>query len=291
MRTTSRTRYLNSIDRVVERLSETIANEQPLPSIAALASHVHMSEFHFMRIYRALAGESVGATIQRLRLQRAAHLLAQGSATITDAAASSGYETPQAFARAFRRHYGAAPGDVRRHPQKFLNSIGRPGTRRDPDTPPPVIDIEIVDLKPFRVAALRNHGDYANLHLAYTRLFEWITGHHALESISAIWGVPHHDRRDMPPEQCVFDCCFAISVDISGSSDIRISRLGGGRYATHRHVGSYLGLDDAHDLMLRQILLDERVAPRDAPMLHEYLNDPEITPEEALETVIYIPVQ
>lgn len=57
MKTSSRTEYLRRIDRVVTRLSSAIANEEALPSVTDLARSANLSEFHFMRVYRALAGE------------------------------------------------------------------------------------------------------------------------------------------------------------------------------------------------------------------------------------------
>jgi AraC family transcriptional regulator len=289
LRTASRDRYLRGIDRVVERLSQCIAGEEPLPGIPELARHAHLSEFHFMRIYRALAGESPGATIQRLRLERAARLLAESSLRVTDVAVLSGYQTAQAFATAFRKRYGVAPGDVRRNPARFAEGALAPRGRREPDAPPPVVDVAIVALEPFRVAALRNHGDYADLDKAYGVLFRWVAGHGALEAVSAIWGIPYHDRRDDPPAECVFDCCLAISAPLAGDAQVSIERIGGGHYAMCRHTGSYDGLDELHDAMLRR-MVDEGLALRDAPILHHYLDDPEVTPEADLEAHIYIPI-
>lgn len=289
MKSSSRARYLRSLDRVFERLSNCIANERPLPAINVLARDAHLSEFHFMRIYRALAGESLGATIQRLRLARAAHLLTGSRVPITEIASRSGYETPQAFARAFRRQYGAAPGAVRKHPASCLDG-STAGTERRQAGTPPVVDVEIVELQPFRVAVLRNHGDYADLDGAYTRLFQWMAEQDAVESVTAIWGVPYHDRRDTPADECVFDCCVATSAKLAGDRDVRITRLGGGRYLVHRQTGTYAGLDDAHDRILESLLLAGDPLLREAPILHEFLNDPEHTPEANLETRIYVPI-
>ncbi|MGH8178780.1 MAG: AraC family transcriptional regulator [Steroidobacter sp.] len=292
MKTSSRAEYLKRIDRVIERLSGSIANDEAAPSIAILARHANLSEFHFMRVYRALAGESLGSTIQRLRLQRAIHLLARTSASIAEIAGRVGYETPQAFAKAFRQVFDAAPSDVRERPDSYrsLPSALSPAGR-NVEIRPAVIRIEIVELQPFRVAALRNDGDYADLDQAYSALFSWMAGHGAIESVQGVWGAPHHDRRDTPPDECVFDCCLSTSAALTDEGGVRVTQLGGGRYAVYRHVGDYLQLDDAHDVLLRDALPANSLALRDAPILHRFLNDPEGAPTAELETDIHIPVE
>jgi AraC family transcriptional regulator len=316
MKTSSRTDYLRRIDRVVEKLSASIERGEPLPSIAELAAYAHLSEFHFMRVYRALAGEALGTAIQRLRLQRAVHLLKHTNKPVTEIAACIGYETPQAFARAFRQRFAAAPTDVRERPQvaltptalnrsrasvrsaEFAPPCAAPQERDHADTieapggaaPAPVIRVEIVQLAPFRVAALRNYGAYADLDKAYVRLVGWIAAQDALDSVRGVWGMPHHDRRDTPPEESVFDCCLATEAQLAASAGVRLDTIGGGRYVVYRHVGSYTLLDGAHDVLLRDVLPDAKLTLRDAPILHHFINEPDGAPESELETHIYIPI-
>lgn len=292
MKSSSRIDYLRRIDSVIHRLSTTIADGQPLPSIHVLAQGAHFSEFHFMRVYRALTGESLGSTIQRLRLQLALHLLTQTSAPVSEIAGRVGYETPQAFAKAFRQVFDAAPSEVRERPGAHADKLGAAiqRTRAAAETAP-AVRIEVVDLQPFRVAVLRNHGDYADLDRAYAALFKWMADRGELDSIQGIWGVPHHDRRDTPAAECIFDCCLATAAALKESGDVRTMQLGGGRYAKFRHVGSYALLDDVHDALLRDALSASGQTLRDAAILHQFLNDPEGTPESALETEIYLPIE
>lgn len=288
MKISSRTDYLQRIDRVVAAISESIERGGQTPSVARLAELAHFSEFHFMRVYRALSGEPLGETTQRLRLQRAVHLLKETDATVTQIAASVGYETPQAFAKAFRQRFSAAPSDVRERPEAYATA---PPHRFGTSENPPVVCVEVVQLQPFRAAVLRNHGAYADLDQAYIRLFGWMVERGALESIQGIWGIPYDDRRDAAPERSVFDCCLATDAELVSADGIRLEQLGGGRYAMYRHVGSYLALDDVHDALLRDALPQAALTLRDAPILHRFINEPDVTPEAELETHIYIPVE
>lgn len=289
MKTSSRTEYLRRIDRVVARLSSAIANEEALPSVADLARCANLSEFHFMRIYRALAGEPLGATVQRLRLSQAVHLLTQTAAPIAEIAGRVGFETPQAFARAFRQVLNISPSEARdRHPPHAKFEVPAP---QQSAANSPVIRVEVVDLQPFRAVALRNVGAYADLDKAYARLFAWLEHRGAFDTIQGIWGVPHHDRRDTPASECVFDCCLATSATLEPDDTVTVTQLGGGRYARYMSTGSYSLLDDTHDRLLRDALPTQGLTLLDSPILHEFLNDPESTPEAQLETRIYVPVE
>ena len=61
------------------------------------------------------AERTFAATVRRLRLERCAALLADPAtpSTITDIAASAGFDDPASFSRAFRREFGCTPSDVR----------------------------------------------------------------------------------------------------------------------------------------------------------------------------------
>jgi AraC family transcriptional regulator len=284
MKASSLTDYLRRIDRVIAALAASFADDKPMPSVAELARVANFSAFHFMRVYRALAGESLGATLQRLRLERAAHLLARTQESVAEISGRVGFETPQAFARAFRQHFGVAPSEARD------TECVQPPRQRADQAGDAAIRVDILELQPFRVVVLRNQGAYADLDVAYGRLFAWMGRQGALESILGIWGIPHHDRRDDAPEMSLFDCCLATGASLTAVDGVTPAELGGGEYLRARHVGSFARLDDAHDAVLRQILRLPGLTLRDAPLLHEYLNDPESTPEAELATHIYVPV-
>ncbi len=288
MKPTSQSDYTKRIERVIAAVAASLEQEQELPSTATLAGIANFSPFHFMRVYRALAGESLGATVQRLRLTRAAHLLARGSAPISEIAGRVGFETPQAFARAFRQHFGVAPSEAR-----AVDLAGEPrgAAPHEPLRPQPAIRVDVVTLKPFRVVVLRNQGAYSKLDEAYGRLYAWMAARGALESIDGIWGVPHHDGRETPAEDCLFDCCLATSAELHAAEGVLPGDLGGGEFLRHLHVGSYERFEEVHEALLRELFARPEWKLRETPILHEYLNDPEATPEAELRTHIYLPVE
>ena len=139
MKAASQSDYTRRIERVIAAVAESLEQERDLPSTAALAGIANFSAFHFMRVYRALAGESLGTTVQRLRLTRAAHLLATTAAPISEVSGRVGFETSQAFARAFRDHFGMAPSEARAANVAHATADSTPAASR----PQPAIRIDV----------------------------------------------------------------------------------------------------------------------------------------------------
>ena len=69
-----------------------------------------------------MVGESLGSYIRRRRLDWAADELASGQRRIIEVALDAGYDSQEAFTRAFERRYGRTPGEYRR--------VGRPRVLR-----------------------------------------------------------------------------------------------------------------------------------------------------------------
>lgn len=78
-------------------------------SLAELAEVARLSQFHLARFFKLAFGSSPIAYHRRLRLTRAAELLAGGASSVAEAAEASGYSDATALSHAFRRQFGAAP--------------------------------------------------------------------------------------------------------------------------------------------------------------------------------------
>lgn len=83
-------------------------------TVTALCREVGMSRVQLHRKLRALSGLSAGQFMLLLRLQRAADLLKQNAGTVAEIAYTVGFNTPNYFARCFRRQFGCAPAEYRR---------------------------------------------------------------------------------------------------------------------------------------------------------------------------------
>ncbi|WP_417068275.1 helix-turn-helix domain-containing protein [Niveibacterium terrae] len=95
-----------TIDYIDEHLDDALDIQQ-------LAARTEMSFWHFLRVFRATVGETVKDYIRRRRLTRAAYELLETQQNIIDVAFGAGFETHEAFTRAFRAQFGASPREFR----------------------------------------------------------------------------------------------------------------------------------------------------------------------------------
>ena len=99
---------------------------------AGWAAAVHLTRFHFQRVFRRQLGETPGVLRRRLLLERAAHMLCAGPEPVTLVALDAGYDSLEGFSRAFRRAYGLSPSHYRRVPFPPVHLPGPANVHYDP---------------------------------------------------------------------------------------------------------------------------------------------------------------
>ncbi|MER5351290.1 AraC family transcriptional regulator [Kitasatospora sp. NPDC002551] len=94
----------------------TAIHESPSTAwtVESLAARAGLSRAAFARRFTALVGEPPMAYLTRWRMTTAARLLRESQAPLTAVAAKTGYGSEYAFAKAFKREFGLAPGGYRR---------------------------------------------------------------------------------------------------------------------------------------------------------------------------------
>ena len=83
-------------------------------TLAEIAESCGVSRYHLAHAFGESAGRSVMHYVRGRRLSAAARALANGAPDILDLALETGYESHEAFSRAFRAQFGATPEMVRR---------------------------------------------------------------------------------------------------------------------------------------------------------------------------------
>ncbi|WP_431043761.1 AraC family transcriptional regulator [Streptomyces sp. P1-3] len=100
-------RLNQAMEHIECRLDERI-------EVADLARIAVTSEYHFRRLFSALAGMPLSEYIRRRRLTVAGAEVLAGDRTLLEVAVRYGYTSGEAFARAFRVMHGIGPGEARR---------------------------------------------------------------------------------------------------------------------------------------------------------------------------------
>jgi AraC family transcriptional regulator len=111
------TRFNASIDYIENHLDENI-------EYSLVAREAYCSEYHFSRLFSSLVGISLSEYIRRRRLTNAAFELQSGTVKIIDVAMKYGYESPDAFTRAFKKQHGVLPSAVHEG-SEFLKAYPR----------------------------------------------------------------------------------------------------------------------------------------------------------------------
>ena len=99
--------FNNAIRYIEENLTQEIDS-------ARLAQIAGCSEYHFGRMFSFLAQMPLGEYIRRRRLSIAGRMLQAKGARVTDVALTLGYDSPEAFGRAFAAMHGVTPTAARR---------------------------------------------------------------------------------------------------------------------------------------------------------------------------------
>ncbi len=98
--------YEQRLRRVSAYIHDHLDEELDLDRLSAIAC---LSPHHWHRIYRAVHGETLAATVKRLRLHRAAGDLVSTTLSVEEIARRTGYPNLQSFNRIFKSVFGMPP--------------------------------------------------------------------------------------------------------------------------------------------------------------------------------------
>ncbi|UMP05399.1 helix-turn-helix domain-containing protein [Amycolatopsis sp. EV170708-02-1] len=82
-------------------------------SVAEIAGGVHLSVYHFIRVFKEKTGETPHRFLGRLRIEEARRLLRSTDLPIAAIAGRCGFATPGALSAAFLKHTGSRPSEYR----------------------------------------------------------------------------------------------------------------------------------------------------------------------------------
>lgn len=102
--------WIDGIQNALAYIEENLTEEIDYDAAARRAAS---SSYHFQRVFSILCGYTVGEYIRNRRLALAGAELAAGRIKVIDAALKYGYESPDSFARAFKKFHGVLPSEAR----------------------------------------------------------------------------------------------------------------------------------------------------------------------------------
>lgn len=302
---TAYTQRMNSVlDHIDAHLDETL-------ELAPLAAVAHFSPDHFHRIFSAWMGETLGDYVRRRRLEvAAARLAGQQRQAILHIALSVGFGSGEAFARAFKTHFGQTPSAWRATTAARWNSeLLHVRRRSNPDQDAnaaaqdnPVVtathlqafsmQVILATLPPTRVAYLRHIGPYGPSIAAFwqQQFLPWMRANQ-LEG-RPCYGIGHDDPGITATADCRYDACVEIPADFHPRGQAGVALLPGGRYALAAYRGDGPGIGRAWTEFLRDWLPGSGLQMDSRPFFEHYPVDAEHDPVTGIFTCqLCIPVK
>lgn len=278
----TRDSYNDRLARVIDYVHDHLEDDLSFDRLADIAC---LSPYHWSRIYSAMQGETIAATIRRLRLQRAADRLANSDRDIAVIAARAGYASPDTFSRAFRDAFGMAPAAYR---EAGSHSAYKAANAAQ-DTAG--FEVSLVILPARRAAGIDHVGSYMQIDRAMGQLFGALAARGALPAVPAMIGMFFDDPDLGPEEELRSRACLPVDAGVAIEAPMVETTIRGGLYARLAYTGPYADMRGAYRWLLGIWLPASGHEPDDAPILEAYLNDPREVPQSELRTDIHLPLK
>lgn len=276
-------------------------------TLGSLSRRIGWSKFHLHRGFRRIMGETARQHIQRLRLERAATMLAVNPETILSVALSTGFNSNEVFGRAFRRAYGCTPTQYRAfalagtsrpdrvHHQNLVQSVGpcvhlygcsNMGASGRQAMPAPSIIRKEVPAQP--VLYIQRRVARTQLQPLFAECFPKLFGH-CMAKGHAIAGQPVARYVSMGSGLWTIDCAIPLSEPAPTEGEIQAGFLQEGPVAFAVHEGEYERLPETNAAI--ETWIEENAYCASGPAWEVYVTSPAEYPDVAdWKTEVYWPL-
>lgn len=110
--------YINELQKAIDYIEDNLENNI---NFEIVAKEVGMSALYFHRIFSAVIGISPTTYIRNRRLTVAAQEISKNNKSILDIALKYGFESHEAFSRAFKNFHGVVPKMAKTDGNEFKN--------------------------------------------------------------------------------------------------------------------------------------------------------------------------
>jgi AraC family transcriptional regulator len=264
--------YLESLNRAIQFVENNLDRKILLKEVAQEAL---LSEFHFHRIFSTFTGETVKEFISRLKIERAAHQLKYSTDDIRQIAFDNGYEHPETFTRAFRKHFDRSPAEFR-DAIRELAQQKRSGFREKLVTLEKLqVEEPVVRVLPdLHLAYIRHTGSYDKVASSFQRLMLWAGTHLVLKLKPVTLGIVHGSPELTEEDKIRFDACVRLTRPITPKGEIGYKSIPGGKFAIFRYKGAYENFHTVYDYIYSVCLFEHGWVLDDKPALEWYVKSP-----------------
>jgi AraC family transcriptional regulator len=260
------------LDRVMRYIHENLQADLDLLQLADVAC---LSPFHFHRLYHTVTGETVAATLARLRLHGAAIALTKTDRPLAAIARGAHYGSISAFSRAFSASHGETP-------TRFRAKARASGVHS-------MTKITIQHRPALRLLVTEHLGAAHRIGEAFDRLVAW-GAPRGLLGPGRVGVAVYLTDMSLPEAEQRALAGFTIEGDVaSGDPRIMPYDIAAGRHVVALHKGPYAQIGKTWRAVYAWVAANER-EPANRPAFEVNLNNPRYTPPEELLTEVCVPL-
>lgn len=219
-------------------------------NLESLAGRYGYSPYHFHRMFSSVIGETPKKYVERLRLEKAAYKLQITDESLLNIALAVGFNSHEAFTRAFKRFFGDSPQRLRQA-SKLAQAERLNRNRSFRGEQCRLSEVRFESLRPMILLCIRRLGGYGEIPDALSekdRLWNSIILW-AQENGVSYTPIPiaiYYDDPTITPshsQRC--DACIPIDRIIATPKQMSCLEFVGGKYGVIEHVGPTSTLDQA----------------------------------------------
>jgi AraC family transcriptional regulator len=286
--------YLARFRKVLEHIDAHLDGDLSVEGLSRVAA---FSKFHFHRQFSSLFGMGVYEYVQLQRLKRASYQLAfRDQHSIIDIALATGYEGPEAFARAFKKRVGQTPSEFRKQPNwEPWRTTYQPLSElrsRHMKPSPQAAQVKVIHFPETKVAALQHRGDPRRIGDSVRTFITWRKQNALPPRLSATFNILHDNPEEVAPEDYRLDICAATDREVKENPFGVVGKvIPAGRCAVLRHVGSDDTLAATVRYLYAEWLPQSGEELRDFPLFFQRVSFFPDVPEHEAVTDVFLPLK
>jgi AraC family transcriptional regulator len=289
------TEYISRINKTFDYIESNLEKSMTLEELAEVAS---FSKFHFNRIFHSIVGETPFQFILRVRLEKAAMLIATNKKeSITEIALKCGFSDISVFSRNFKNYFQVSASQYRIQKSNISNlsqqdsNGGQSDERPTPYFCPELKtfkwrtnmklnkSVEVTELQKMTVAYIRHIGPYKGddklFESIWNRLFSWagprgLIGGKDFKSL-----IIYHDDPNVTIEYKLrMSVCISVPAETKVDGEVGKMEIEAAKYVIARFELTAQDFQQAWDWVYGQWFPTSGYQPDDKPCFEMYPEEP-----------------
>lgn len=237
---------------------------------------------NIQRVFKKIFNENIGEFQKRLRLENGFKRLIYSTESISDISIDIGYESNQAFTKAFKNKFKITPNEARQNKENVFNTFIEEKRHSK-------IDSKTVYLSQIEVQyKLIVTNDYDNdvINSLWDSIYELTKSNTKVSYFGVIIDQPLISL----PNKSRYEACF--SVENEKIKNFNSKYILGGKYMKYTHFGSYENILETYRLLYFDWLFNQQYEINTSPIIEHYeVSSINTSNEKEYITHILVPIK